>query len=157
VGEIRLYGDRLMRGYMGQPELTRSVLQDGWYRTGDLAAWGEDGRLHLRGRAREAIKIMCGEVVYPVEIEQLIAEDGSVREVAVVGWRNRDGDDRLAAFVLRDGGDDRAFVDAMAARIESRLGRTKVPHRTVVLEDFPRGTHGKVLKDNLIKSHLADD
>jgi acyl-CoA synthetase (AMP-forming)/AMP-acid ligase II len=157
VGEIRLYGDRLMRGYLGQPELTEAVLRDGWYRTGDLGAWGEDGRLHLRGRAREAIKIMCGEVVYPVEIEQLIAEDASVREVAVVGFRNRDGDDRLAAFVLREGGADEAFLDAVAARIEARLGRTKVPHRTLVLDDFPRGTHGKVLKDVLVATYLSDE
>lgn len=82
-GEIRVRGDIVMLGYYKDPEATASVLQDGWYATGDLGYLDGDGFLTLTGRKKNLIILSNGENVSPEELETAFSRDSGVREVLV--------------------------------------------------------------------------
>ena len=98
VGRVRLRSAAVMRGYWGGPPpgpgrrvwstttaTTRSVLaDDGWLTTGDFGFVGDDGYLHLVGRANE-LYIRGGYNVYPAEVEGVLGAHPAVEQVAVVG------------------------------------------------------------------------
>lgn len=84
VGEVRVSGPTLMRGYLDDPELTASVLRDGWLYTGDLGFVDASGHLHLVGRIKDMIVTAGGKNVYPEDVAFAFSDLGEVEEVAVV-------------------------------------------------------------------------
>lgn len=86
-GELWLRSPSVMSGYYKDPEGTAQVLKDGWYATGDLCAWGEDGFLRLTGRKKNLIILSNGENVSPEEIEIRLSACEAVAEV-MVGLEN---------------------------------------------------------------------
>ena len=68
----------LMDGYFDDPEATAEALRDGWYHTGDLGAFDDDGYLSIVGRARDVIR-SGGETISPVEVEQVLGGAPGVR------------------------------------------------------------------------------
>ena len=71
VGEIYTRGDNVFRGYLNQEKLTKEVLADGWFRTGDLGYLDEEGYLYLKDRKQDLI-VTGGENVYSSEVEDRI-------------------------------------------------------------------------------------
>lgn len=154
TGEIIVRSETIMSGYLDQPELTASVLVDGWIRTGDLARMDADGYLYLASRRTDMI-IRGGENVYPVEIETVLSSHPGVQDVAVVGvpddhW----GETVVAAVVLRPGVD--VPGDELVAFCAVRLATYKVPARIVLLEQLPRNATGKIQKF-LVRETLTAD
>ncbi len=95
-GEIIVRGDNVMLGYYKDANRTQEAFtEDGWLRTGDLAAMDSKGRFYIRGRLKNMIIGPSGENIYPEEIEEVINNMDSVNESVVV---ERDG--RLVALVL---------------------------------------------------------
>lgn len=76
-----------MRGYLDDPQLTAAAYDDGWFRTGDLAVELPDGRVGLRGRAKDLI-IRGGNKVTPAEVEQAIGSLPAVAAALVAGARS---------------------------------------------------------------------
>ncbi len=70
-GLLLFYGANVMKGYLGKDELTRQVVRDGWYSTGDMATMDEDGFITLTGRLSRFSKI-GGEMVPHQKIEEEI-------------------------------------------------------------------------------------
>ncbi len=98
LGEITVKGPNVMLGYYKDYERTQAVLsQDGWFRTGDLAAMDARGRFSIRGRLRNMIVGASGENIYPEEIEHVINSFEGIGESLVI---QRDG--RLIALVKFD-------------------------------------------------------
>jgi acyl-CoA synthetase (AMP-forming)/AMP-acid ligase II len=124
------------------------LLDDGWFRTGDLGRIDEDGFVWLDGRVSDMIN-RGGNKIFPAHVEEVILQRPDVREVAVVGVP----DDRLGevpvAFVVA--GSDRE-VDAvdLAAWCRERLTPYKVPVRFVMIDELPRNDVGKVVKSALV-------
>lgn len=153
VGEVIVRGHNVMRGYLGLPEETARVIVDGWLHTGDLGRLDEDGYLTLVGRSKDMI-IRGGENIYPKEIEDVLAADPSVAEVAVVGVPDRTWGERVVAFVQPpDGGS----VDAasLRARCVESLSGFKRPTETVVLDALPKNALGKIDKLALRDSYAS--
>ncbi len=73
-----------MLGYWHKPEVTREVLRDGRYYTGDLGKLDESGQLFVLGRKKELI-VRGGAKIYPAEIERVLHEDPNVAAAAVLG------------------------------------------------------------------------
>jgi acyl-[acyl-carrier-protein]-phospholipid O-acyltransferase/long-chain-fatty-acid--[acyl-carrier-protein] ligase len=71
VGKILVKGDLVMKGYLGQPELTAEAIIDGWYNTGDMGYLDEDGYLWHSGRFKRFVKI-GGEMVSLVQVENVM-------------------------------------------------------------------------------------
>ncbi|KAJ8145008.1 hypothetical protein OY671_001900 [Metschnikowia pulcherrima] len=84
-GELSVKGDHIFRGYRNQPELTAEALQDGWFRTGDLGAFDDDGYSRITGRKKEIIVTAGGKNVAPAVLEDRSRAHPLVSQVVVVG------------------------------------------------------------------------
>src|SRR5262249_58761331 len=89
----------LMDGYFDAPDATAAVLRDGWYHTGDLGAFDDDGYLSIVGRARDVIR-SGGETIAPVEVEHVLAAHPDVGEVAVIGLPDAEWGEVVTAVVV---------------------------------------------------------
>lgn len=120
---------------------------DGLMSIGDVGHFDENGRLYVEGRDDEMI-ISGGENVFPIEVENLLADHPAVADVAVVGVPDDEFGQRLKAFVvLRPGAE---LNDEQAkGYVKEHLARYKVPREVVFLDEIPRNATGKVLKREL--------
>lgn len=86
-GEVLVRGPNVMLGYYNRPDDTASVIDDGWFRTGDIATFDEAGFLRLTDRKREVIVTSGGKKIWPQPIEQRLRQHPLVAEAVVVGDR----------------------------------------------------------------------
>jgi long-chain acyl-CoA synthetase len=143
-GEIIVRGPNVFKGYWRKQDETARVLQNGWFRTGDIAIEDEDGFIHLVGRKRDLI-IVSGFNVYPSEVEEALLEVPEVREAAVIGVSDeRTGEAVKAYVVLREGA---ALNEReLSARLETRLARFKCPREITFVDELAHVVTGKVLR-----------
>jgi long-chain acyl-CoA synthetase len=85
VGEVIARGRNIMAGYWGDEDATAASIKDGWFHTGDLGRFDEDGNLYLVGRSKDIIVDSNGKNVYPDEIEDLYRDSPFIKELSVVG------------------------------------------------------------------------
>lgn len=90
-GEICVKGDIVMMGYYKKPELTKEVLVDGWFKTGDYGRFNDRNQLIINGRKKNLIVLENGKNVFPEEIENYIMGIPYVQEVVVSGIKNNIG------------------------------------------------------------------
>lgn len=148
IGEILLGGPQVMKGYFRDPEQTAQVITtDGFFRTGDLGRFDEEGRLHIVGRSKELI-IRSGFNVYPVEIEGTLTDHPDVIVAGVVG-RPVEGNEEVLAFVKVAAGCPVTEED-LQLFLKDRLAPYKRPARIVIANDLPAAPTGKILKAKLI-------
>ncbi len=101
IGELVVRGDNVMLGYYDNPQATEEVMKDGWFHTGDLAYFDEDGYLFITGRKKNVIVMKNGKNVFPEEIENLINMLPYVEE-SIVFTQNKMNDYVLWAKVVYD-------------------------------------------------------
>ena len=107
VGEVLIRGDIVFDGYYRNPEATAEAFtEDGWFRSGDLGKFDEDGHLYIVGRAKDVIVLPSGKNVHPEDLEIHYLKTPLVEEMAVIGVRDetaqRAGAEKLAAIVVPD-------------------------------------------------------
>ncbi len=105
VGEVALRGGIIMKGYYNRPEATAEVLRDGWLYTGDLGYVDPRGNLFITGRKKDVIVLSNGKNIYPEEIESHYQRSPFIKELCVMGLRNRPGEpfsERLHAVIVPD-------------------------------------------------------
>jgi long-chain acyl-CoA synthetase len=150
TGEIWLRGPTIMRrGYWNRPEATaEAITSDGWFRSGDIGRFDEDGFLYLVDRAKDMI-IRGGENVYCVEVEQVLFEHPDVVDAAVVGVPHKVlGEEVKAVVQLKPR--STATTEDLRTHCSARLANFKVPeHVELRDEPLPRNPAGKVLKNLL--------
>jgi long-chain acyl-CoA synthetase len=100
VGEIAIRGAIVMKGYWNQPDATAAVLRGGWLYTGDLGYFDAKGNLFISGRKKEVIILSNGKNIYPEEVEAHYLKSPYVGEIAVMGFENSPGEERLHAVVV---------------------------------------------------------
>ncbi len=144
-GEVVARGAKVCAGYLDDPEATALAFRDGWFHTGDVGRFDDDGYLFILDRLKDMIR-SGGENIASSEIETVIYEVPGVHEVAVVGIPHSRWVEVPAAFVLADPGVDAATI-VQACR--ARLGGFKVPKAVFLIDDMPRNPTGKVLKRTL--------
>jgi len=143
VGEVVMRGNSVMLRYHNKEEETAEAFRDGWFRSGDLAVWDENGYVELRDRSKDII-ISGGENISSIEVEQVLAEHPAIFEVAVVAMPDEKWGERPKAFVeLKDG--KQADEDEIISFSKERLARYKCPSAVEFCE-LPRTSTGKVQK-----------
>ena len=90
MGEILVKGPNVMLGYYNEPELTKEVLKNGWFHTGDLGFIDKDGFLFITGRKKDLIVLKNGKKVFPEELELLINRLDFVEESFVYGLPSKE-------------------------------------------------------------------
>ena len=134
-----------MKGYLNAPEATAAAFAGGWFHTGDLGYFDEDGFLFIVGRIKELI-IRGGYNVYPAEIEDVLHGHPAVAEAAVVGIpHERLGEEVKAVVVLRP--EATVTAEELIAYCKERIAAYKYPRIIEFRDALPRNTLGKVLKD----------
>ena len=143
---VEVRGPNVFSGYWNRPEVNAFTV-DGWFRTGDVGRFDEDGYLYLIGRASDLI-ITGGYNVYPREVEDVIRDIPGIVDVAVVGIPDDTWGERVVAFYVSH---LRADVDEELAGelLTSTLASFKHPRRWVRVTELPRNAMGKVRRDVL--------
>jgi long-chain acyl-CoA synthetase len=147
VGEVWLKGPAVMKGYWNRPDATAEAVQDGWFRTGDLAQQDGDGDLRIVDRLKDLI-IRGGYNVYPGEVEEVLYEHPDVVEAVVVGVPDDYyGEEVAAVVVLREGASlTGAEVTAWA---RERMSAYKIPRIVRFVPELPKGATGKIMKRSI--------
>lgn len=144
VGMLYVRSESMMTGYLDEQGLDRSMLEGGWFKTGDLAQLDAQGRIYLQGRQSEVINV-GGMKVVPNEVESVILTLPGVLEVKVYGSEHRSGTQTVKAAVVAP---DVAEA-ALRAHCERHLVYYKRPDKLVLLDALPRNSAGKIAKDLL--------
>lgn len=96
IGEIMARGDNIMLGYYNDPEATAAVMHDGFFRTGDLGRFDEEGFLYITGRCKNVIVTRNGKNIYPEELESRLMDEDAVEEAIVISAQSKNKDDITA-------------------------------------------------------------
>ena len=146
-GEIVIKGDQVLSGYWRNPEATEKSFVDGWFRSGDIGRWDENGYLYIVDRKKDMI-LTGGENVYPREVEEVLYEHPSVLEVAVVGASDPTWGENVVAVVARREGLD-VSPEELISFCKERIASYKKPRYVVFIDILPKNASGKVLKREL--------
>lgn len=149
VGEIALKGDHVITHYL-DPHPDAFI--DGWFMTGDLGHFDEDGYLYVTGRTKEIIS-HGGEKVAPAHVENVLDALPFIAQLCVIGTPDKlYGEAVTAAIVSTTPGENedeqRKTVLAYGA---AHLAKFEAPTRVVFMTSFPRNQTGKVLRPKLRK------
>jgi long-chain acyl-CoA synthetase len=155
IGEVRVRGANVMRGYWNDREATAAVLVDGWLRTGDMGHLDADGVLWLAGRRNDMIKTGAHRV-HPGDIEDVIAEMPGVTEVAVVGIDDSVLGQVIKAFVVAPGLPPNS-ENQIKAHCRERLATYKIPRDIAFVPALPRTASGKVRRAALLVTFSEPD
>ena len=143
MGEIMIRANTVMKGYLKNPEATRTALSGGYYHSGDLAVWHPDNYIEIKDRAKDII-ISGGENISSLEVEETLYRHPAVMEAAVVARPDATWGESPCAFVtLKPGA--AATADEVIAHCRAAMAHFKAP-RTVVFGPLPKTSTGKIQK-----------
>jgi fatty-acyl-CoA synthase len=146
IGEIFMRGNNVMKGYLKNPTATEEAFAGGWFHSGDLAVWHEDGYVEIKDRSKDII-ISGGENISSIEVEDVLYRHPAIVEAAVVARPDDKWGETPCAFVtLKEGAS--ASADEIIAFCRERMARFKVP-KTVVFGPLPKTSTGKIQKFQL--------
>ena len=153
IGEIVIRGWVVMEGYYKDPETTNLCKRNGWFHTGDLGRFDNEGFLYIVGRKKEMIKV-GGQIVYAPEVEAALCKHEAVAEAAVIGIPDKLRGEAVMAFVVLRQKD---AVNAEDLRYFARehLAHFKVPHSIEIKDNLPKNRIGKIDKEILKQEVLA--
>jgi fatty-acyl-CoA synthase len=153
TGELLVRGPNVMAGYWRRPDATQATIDEqGWLRTGDAARMDADGDVWIVDRVRDRYSA-SGGVVYPGDIERTLSSHEAVAEAGVVGVPG-DGDEVGAAFVVLVPG-ARATEAELLEFCARNLAEYQVPSTITFVEELPRSSVGKLIRDALRASARA--
>lgn len=144
-GEILVRGPNVAAGYWNAPAESAQTFRDGWYHSGDLGHFDDEGHLYVVARKKDLI-ISGGENIYPAEVESVLLDCPAVAEACVVGRPElRWGEAVVAAVVLKPG--CRMTEAEALALFQGRIARYKHPREVRFMQRLPRSALGKIQKD----------
>ena len=149
IGNVEIKSASLFDEYLGRPDATAEVFNDGWFRTGDVGSLDNDGVLRLVGRSSTDLIKTGGYRVGAGEIEAAMLEHPDVVEVAVLGIPDDDLGERIAAWVVIAPGSD-LTDDVLVQHVADLLAPHKRPRVITRVDELPRNALGKVQKKRLL-------
>jgi malonyl-CoA/methylmalonyl-CoA synthetase len=147
TGEIWLKGPAVTPGYWQKPEETAKTFEHGWFKTGDLGHVDSDGYYYLTDRIKHII-ISGGENISPKEIESVVNQVAGVAESSVVGIADEKWGEKVVAAVVKAPETD-VSVEEIQTHCKKHLHDWKCPKEIAFVEELPRNTMGKVLKEKI--------
>lgn len=142
TGELFVRGPGVSPGYWNAPALTEASFIDGWFATGDLGHYNEDGLLYLTGRSKDVI-ISKAQNIYPAEIERVLMSHDHIADVAIIGVPDDEWGETVAAAVVRIPGSTLSEDDVVVC-VREALASYKKPRHVVFVDALPRNGAGKV-------------
>ena len=146
AGELQVKGPQVMVGYLNRPDATAESIQDGWFATGDIATYDEEGFFKIVDRKKDMI-LVSGFNVYPNEVEDVIADHPKVLEVAAVGVPHDSSGELVKVFIVRK--DDSLTEKEVIEFARENLTGYKVPKLVEFRAELPKTNVGKILRREL--------
>ncbi len=148
VGEIRIKGPNVTRGYWNRPQETAEAFVGDRFLTGDIGYMDDDGYFYLVDRKKDMI-ISGGFNVYPQMIEQAIYEHPAVQEVIVIGIPDDYRGEAAKAFVKLRTSANPFTLDELKAFLAGKLGKHEIPAALDFVDELPRTSVGKLSRHEL--------
>lgn len=149
VGEIIGRGVAVTAGYFKNEEKTREMFKDGWFYTGDLGRFDDEGFLFLAGRKKDML-ITGGQNVFAVEVEEMLMGHPAVMQCAVIGLPDTTWGERVTAVIIRRPGQE-ATEEEIIAFSRDRIAHFKAPKTVFFVDTLPMTPTGKVQKFLLVE------
>ncbi|MFA5678298.1 MAG: acyl-CoA synthetase [Pseudomonas sp.] len=143
IGEIFMRGNTVMKGYLKNPTATAEAFEGGWFHTGDLGVWHEDGYVQIKDRLKDII-ISGGENISTIEVEGVLYRHSAILEAAVVAKPDEKWGETPCAFVTLKAGHQATEADIIRF-CRDHLATFKIP-KDVVFCDLPKTSTGKIQK-----------
>jgi long-chain acyl-CoA synthetase len=160
VGEIRIKGPNVTKGYWNRPEETAEAFVGDRFLTGDIGYMDTDGYFYLVDRKKDMI-ISGGFNVYPQMIEQAIYEHPAVQEVIAIGIPDDYRGEAAKAFVKLRAGANAFSLDELKSFLAGKLGKHEIPAALEFVDELPRTPVGKLsrheLRSRQTTNHSAPD
>jgi acyl-CoA synthetase (AMP-forming)/AMP-acid ligase II len=145
VGEIIIRGPNVMMGYYKNPEATSEAFYEGgWYKTGDMGIYDEEGYLFIVDRKKDMI-ISGGENIYCPEVESILTSHPKIAEASAIGYPDDLWGEVVRAIVVKKAGQDLTEQEVIEY-CTTKMAKYKVPKSVVFLNALPVNAAGKVLK-----------
>jgi len=142
-GEIFVKSDSMMTAYYNDPENTKNVLTDGWFKTGDMGVVSLD-RISLKGR-RDNVINLSGTKVYPEEINQIIRSHKAVQDAFSIGLKVREGDaDHGIGCIVVPKANQEINLSEIQELCRVNLSPYKIPSQFKIIEKIPLNERGKI-------------
>jgi long-chain acyl-CoA synthetase len=142
-----------MKGYYKRPEATAEVIRDGWFYTGDVGTFDDEGYLSIVDRTKDLI-LRGGFNVYPRELEEVLMTHEAVSLVAVIGVPDEQfGEEVKACVVLKMGAD--LTCEELRDWCKQRVAANKYPRIVEFYESLPLNATGKILKRELREMEIG--
>ena len=152
TGILEVKGPNVFQGYWNMPEKTKEEFRnDGFFITGDMGLTDKDGYIQIVGRSKDLI-ISGGYNVYPKELELLLDAQNDVEESAVIGVPHPEFGEGVVGILVPMKGKTLTESEVLAT-IKFKIARFKQPKRIFFVDQLPRNTMGKVLKNELRKEY----
>lgn len=151
IGELLLGGPHVCKGYFKEDQKYKDSLHRGYFRSGDLVKFDEEGYFYIVGRIKD-MYISGGENVYPAEVERTIKKHPHIEEVVVVSVPNEKWGEVGYAYIRGDKGIE---LQKLRRFLNPLLCRFKHPAHLEHLNDFPLLGSGKIDKKSLQEMALG--
>ena len=149
-GELWLKGPQVMQGYWQQPaETAKTITEDGWLRTGDIARRDEDGYFYIVDRLKDII-IASGFNIVPREVEEVLFLHPKVQEAVVAGVPDKYRGETVKAYVVLKP-EQTCTAEEIRSFCEERLAPYKVPKQVEFRSELPKTQVGKFLRRVLVE------
>jgi long-chain acyl-CoA synthetase len=150
AGELLIRGPQVMKGYLDRPDETKKTMtEDGFLCTGDVAKMDEDGYFYIVDRIKDMI-ISGGYNVYPRDIDEVLFEHPKILEACCIGIPHKKRGEAIKAFVVLKEGEeltDREVIDYC----KTKLATYKLPTVVEFKQELPKSNVGKILRKDLRK------
>ena len=148
IGEVVVRGEAVMKGYWNNPIATEKAIRQGWLWTGDMGTLDAQGFLTLKDRSKDVI-ISGGSNIYPREVEEVLLQHPSVREVSVIGLADAEWGEVVVACIVIHHDASVPPTDELDQLCLDHIARFKRPKIYHFLDHLPKNNYGKVLKTAL--------
>ena len=141
---------QVMQGYWGRPDETaKTVTEDGWLRTGDIARQDNEGYFYIVDRLKDII-IASGFNIVPREVEEVLFLHPKVQEAVVAGVPDKFRGETVKAYVVLKEG-EACTVEELVQFCKERLAPYKVPRQIEFRSELPKTQVGKFLRRVLVE------
>jgi len=147
IGEVLYRSSTIMKGYYKDEEKTQEVMQDGWFKSGDLGCLDENGEIRVADRKKECINT-GGEKVFPLEVEEVICEHPKVDDVCVIGVPDEEWGNAIRAVVQLEQG-QALEGEEIRDFCRGKLAGYKIPRTWVFADELPHSPVGKMLRQKV--------
>ena len=147
VGEVIIKSLNNMKGYWNRPDATEEAIKDGWFYSGDIGYFDDEGFLYIHDRVKDMI-VSGGENIYPAEVENALLSHPQIADAAVIGIPDDKWGEATKAFIVQTEGEPLAEADVISY-VRTQIAGYKCPKTVEHIDALPRNPSGKILRKDL--------